>query len=673
MSGKKIVKRACYIFLSLIFIVLLALAVVLAVGVELDLSSQRNLVNTTFSKFLNRKVEVRGDIRFQLSLTPAVMLNGITIRNPKGFGDGVFLEAEKAELSVSVLALLARKIHIPGMELEKVRLDLENRKDGSANWVLDDNKKTNENKILITPKQIFSLAPDFLDIKSLTIRDMSISYKTWNRKEPVSLSQVYGEGSGRPDEPFDLHFTGKLGQEPFTSDIKAGSLAELLQSKVVWLSVEVEAFDTKLAYTGRMSLPMVKLSGEMQAELSGKNLSDLDTFFNLDLPPVQNYSLKSKVLLRGKITVMESLELAVGSSRLKGKATLDRTGDKPCLNSTLTATTIQLDDFRFKGWSALGQNKEDGQEKNGTSSVSIDSSDVEKVRKLLNHQSLAALDLSSKIYVDEVLSGKDRLGSGELKARLISGTLSVNPLILNIPGGSFFLTSSLSMGKDDIRSALTVVAQRFDYGVLIRRNKPDSDMAGLMTLDLDLKSKAPDYKELMGYANGQISLVVKPYNFRAGVVDLWAVNLLASVLPKFGQDPAMVNCVLMKLDVQDGIMKPQALLVDTTNVRVAGVGQVDFKDRTVSLTLAPEAKKPQFFSLSTPVHAKGHFDDFKLSVRPEDILETAIVFITSPVHVPIRRLFETYLPPDGGDVCNDPGIRPKDLKESEKAEEKMKK
>jgi hypothetical protein len=67
--------------------------------------------------------------------------------------------------------------------------------------------------------------------------------------------------------------------------------------------------------------------------------------------------------------------------------------------------------------------------------------------------------------------------------------------------------------------------------------------------------------------------------------------------------------------------------------------------------MAPTPKKPEFFSLATPVEVKGKFADFGVGIQPGGLIGTTVRFIASPVTVPLQRIFSKDLPADGADVC----------------------
>jgi len=134
-----------------------------------------------------------------------------------------------------------------------------------------------------------------------------------------------------------------------------------------------------------------------------------------------------------------------------------------------------------------------------------------------------------------------------------------------------------------------------------------------------------------------------------GIIDLWAVNIIAAVATGKDKKPSEINCVIGRWTMKDGLLTPNIFMIDTTKIRICGKGQVDFKKETIDLKMAPTPKKPEFFSLATPVEVRGNFVDFGVGVQAGGLVGTTVRFIASPVTVPLRRLFSKDLPADGGE------------------------
>jgi len=191
-------------------------------------------------------------------------------------------------------------------------------------------------------------------------------------------------------------------------------------------------------------------------------------------------------------------------------------------------------------------------------------------------------------------------------------------------------------------------------GILARRIKPGTDLQGLFSLRVDLDARAPTLDALMQHANGRIDFAVWPQNLRAGIFDLWAVNLFVALIPSV--DPASeskVNCAVGRFHLRDGKLSQDEILMDTSRMRVSGEAKVDFTSEALAFRLVPRAKTPQFFSLATPVGVSGTITNFKIGVAGSDVMETVGRFLTSIFVVPVQKLTQSSLPRDGADVCAD--------------------
>ena len=187
---------------------------------------------------------------------------------------------------------------------------------------------------------------------------------------------------------------------------------------------------------------------------------------------------------------------------------------------------------------------------------------------------------------------------------------------------------------------------------MTRRVKPESDMGGSITLDAALHSSAPDAKSIMEHTNGHFDFVMVPKNFSAGIVDLWAVNLLSAIMTEVTEEEkSQINCVVVRFGIEEGLMEEKAIYMDTSNMRITGRAEIDFEFQELDLMLVPKAKNPEFFSLAVPIKIEGTFDDFGLGIGILRLTGSLVSFITSPIHVPIRRIFVNEIPEDGHEAC----------------------
>jgi len=108
--------------------------------------------------------------------------------------------------------------------------------------------------------------------------------------------------------------------------------------------------------------------------------------------------------------------------------------------------------------------------------------------------------------------------------------------------------------------------------------------------------------------------------------------------------------VLGRWSMQDGNLTPDVFVIDTTRMRICGKGEVDFNTQKLKLEVAPAPKKPEFFSLATPINVQGDFSDFGLGIAPGGLVGTGIKFVISPIQVTLQAMFDKPIPADGSDL-----------------------
>ena len=462
---------------------------------------------------------------------------------------------------------------------------------------------------------------------------------------------VVGASAGKP---VIWSIDGRIKDEPVKIQIKGDRLAVLANEKVrMPLDILAEAAGVKLKMSSHVELPIEHKELDFKILLSGERLNSINSFLEVDLPPYGPYELGGRFQLKKSGYYLSDLNVRVNQSHMTGKMSLETVVRPPRLDIDLTTRTLRIDDFKVGDWSPLKAEAKAVEEDTAKKTAAEKGVETPQVLSLLSPEFMRSLDARFNLKVQEVLSGKDNLGSGNLVAGLEKGRFFVDPMQLNVPAGSVKLAFAFEPTETDAALEASAKVEQFDYGILARRIKPESTMGGWLSLDIDLKSRAKSLDTIMHHANGYIDIAIVPENFEVDLFELWAVNLLTAILPKLDSEAtSKVNCAVFRFDLKDGEMKEDAIFVDTTKMTVGGEAKVNFKTESVYLTMAPKAKKAAFFSLATPIQVKGIFTDYKIGVQPGGLIGTAIRFITSPIVVPIQRVFNERAPAEGKAACS---------------------
>jgi AsmA family protein len=660
--GSKIIRLTLYSLGGILAGIILILIFLAFVPIRIDLSEYKGPVESAATLALGRTVTVDDKIRIITSLQPYFSLEGLRIANPKNFQMGDLLHMKEAMIGLRLLPLLKGKLHITEIRIKGLTVSLVEGEKGAVNWVFSDSaqaKPKAPRKPKPQPEKTdLKLESDSLVLARLILEDISVEYRRPGSEKLTQLRVEKCNGSMIPGEPFTLTMNGVFLKEPYTAKVEIASLKELIDENRSWMRINTEISQTRFEFSGAIDLNEVTKSLKLNATVAGDRLDSLNGLLSLNLPPLKSYRSTAKFILKEKRAELSDFQIRIGKSKLVGKMTVDNSGTKSKSIITLQAPLIQLDDFDVGDWSPKSivskkptpENTKKRKEavvgaKKGMSPHHT------KVEDLLSPEVLGKFEVMMNMKADKILSGNDKLGSGSLTAILKDGRLSINPVNLNIPGGYFALAASL---KPDIKApeaSVRTVITKFDFGVLVRRMNPKAKLGGFINLDVDLKSSSDSFRGLLAKSNGYFDFSGRLKNLKAGIIDLWAVNVIAAVLSREEEDASKINCLVGRWSMKDGMLKPDVFIIDTSKIRICGKGHVDFKKGLIDVKMAPTPKKAEYFSLATPIEVKGKLSDFGVGIQPGGLVGTAVKVLASPVTTTFERMFGRGLPADGNDVC----------------------
>lgn len=488
------------------------------------------------------------------------------------------------------------------------------------------------------------------------VEDARVTLRDPNTLAEANIQLDQGVLRAGRGAPVRLSLDGSLDRIPIDLDLETANLVQLIAPRgTIPFKLTAVVPDLTVKLDGALAKPVGEGDIELALDARGTRLDRLNGLVRAQLPPWGPYALAGRFRMDRAGYEVSSLRLDVGSSTLLGRGALRTAGAKPRLDVALTAPEIQLDDFAFGDWSPVEKKPEKADEKplsvEALKARAATASD--EAQKLLSPAVLRRQDARITVQVDRVLSGKDPLGGGRLEATLENGRADIGPIEVRIPGGSARLALGYEPTDTDVRVDTRIDVERFDYGILARRIQPETDFRGQFSLRVDVRSRARYLSDILRSGSGRIEFAVWPENMRAGVFDLWAVNLLMALVPAVDSDSASrINCALGRFELEDGQLVDRTLVMDTSRMRVTGQGRADFRDEAVALRMQPRAKVPQFLSLATPIQVTGRFGDFRIGVATSDILGTVGRLASSVFWVPVQKLLSKRIPADGRDVCD---------------------
>jgi len=461
-----------------------------------------------------------------------------------------------------------------------------------------------------------------------------------------------------PGDKVRLDLKGTIDDNPVAIGVQTASAQDLVNPKLpVPFKLDMEAAATRMEFSGAVARPLGNREVELAMEVRGTRLDTLNKLARASLPPWGPWSAVGKFRMSARGYEVDDLVLMVRESALHGQGRFDTTTEPPRIEITLAAPKIQLDDFKLEGWSPFEKKPADETDKTlSADELRTKAAEASKqAQELLSPAVLRRQNAYLTVQVDQVYTGQDELGGGKLVAKLENGRADIGPVELEVPGGSARLSLGYEPTEQDVKVDTRIDVKKFDYGILARRIKPETDVHGTFSLNVDVTSRARYLSDILRHGNGRIDFAVWPENMQSGIFDLWAVNVLVALIPVVDPGKASkVNCAIGRFELTDGKLVDRTILLDTGRMRVTGKGWADFGSETINLRMRPQAKTAQFLSLATPIEVSGTFSDFKIGVSPGDVIETVGRLATSIIWVPLQKLFGKKIPQDGSDVCGEP-------------------
>jgi uncharacterized protein involved in outer membrane biogenesis len=96
-----------------------------------------------------------------------------------------------------------------------------------------------------------------------------------------------------------------------------------------------------------------------------------------------------------------------------------------------------------------------------------------------------------------------------------------------------------------------------------------------------------------------------------------------------------VQCFIGRFDVQGGVIRTEALVLETSDSTITGKGQIRLGEEELALELLAHPKDPSALTASTPVRIEGTFKEPKVDLVSEELAEKSLAALALGVLLPV--------------------------------------
>lgn len=557
-----------------VLIVFVALALFFAFG----LNTLRGPISKAVAKATGRELVIEGDLKPVWTwVHPRIRAEGVRFSNADWGKADHLLKAEAIEASISVLPLLAGRIVLPDVHLQRGEVALERDAGGRKNWIMDEKEQEKEES------RVF--------IQLLTLDEGRL---IWD--DATTDTRVVAD-LGTDDTGVDFKAQGKWKGMPLKSAGHAGHVLSIRdQSTPFPVNGELRIGETSAKLDGTLT-GIVGFKGiDLRFErIAGKSMDDLYDIIGLALPATSPYRISGRLHRTDGVWLFEDFQGKVGESDLAGTIRVETgPGKRPFMKGEVNAKVLNFADLG----ALVGTNQP------RKSGVLPDMP--------FSPERWESVDADVSIQAGTVKRPKqlpiERFGT---RIRLRDRVLSLDPLGFGIAGGRLTGTVRLDGNQKPMRGDVNMRVQKLQLGKLFPTIEQTQGSIGDLNGLIELTGTGVSVGQLLGSANGKIGVYMDEGKVSRFLMELVALDLWDVARLKLSGDQTEVDvrCVIADFAVKGGVMQANALVFDTTVVNIGGGGQINLKTEEMDLTLKPEPKDRSVASLKSPLYIRGTFGE----------------------------------------------------------------
>nr|WP_298681925.1 AsmA family protein [uncultured Dongia sp.] len=561
-------------------------ATLVAIVKSTDFNAYKDLIASQVKAATGRDLVLAGNVELGISLTPTLTVSQVTFRNAEWGTEPAMFKFDRLAAEIELMPLLSNEIVIKRLILSDADVLLETNAEGVGNWVMGAGGSGSA--------PLPHVADVLVDRLSIRYRDGETGIA-----RRVDIDNLAAQ-TAAVGAPITLSLRAAMAGEQLTAEGQIGALRQFTQGP---LPLDLKGNVGAVAFTvnGQIADP---------AHFEGidVDLSLISTgavaFGDVKLPGAGPYRIA------GHLTGAKGhYKLAAASGRVGGS---DFTGDmeyslgekRPLIGLRLASTKLDSKDFGMEPvLSGPDNGPKDGRAFSG---------------ELWVVPKLDMLDADVLWTAQEFAHGPYPLKSAGIELHLRDGKLDLTNVTGNLVDGRFSAAGSLDsmqsppplvarVRADDVAAVPLLETMGLD-GVLQAKNA---------NLEVELSGPAQSLRALLAGANGNVLFETGSGRLQNNIVRLLFADLFSLIAVGGNGDAALVNCLVTRFDIKNGIAQSRGIVLDTPGATVLGSGDIDLRAEQLDLHLDTQSKQINLANLAVPMNVGGTLS--KPSVTPDAI------------------------------------------------------
>ena len=565
-----------------------------------------------------------------------VTARDIRLANVSDSKDKNMVEIKSLDFSIKFWELLYGKLNFPELNIDGARIVLEKKDEKTKNWDFPALSKANTATEATLPDD----RGEFPVLGAFKVTNSTLVYRDAPKKLDVELALDTSLANADDDKStMSISGKGTIQDQSFTLDAKGGGVNMLRNTdKPFPLKLDLTMGKTEIHVDGTFQDP-VKMAGvDTSLKISGPNLADLFYLTTIVLPPSPPYSLSGRLTKKGDVWHYNDFAGKVGDSNLDGDLSYDISGERGFLKADLTSKLLDIKDLGgFIGAAPKnGSAKElSAEQKEQVAEAATSPNVLPDVP--IDLARLRTMDADVKLKATRVNAPNLPIDDLLLGIRLDNGLLKVDPLKMGLAKGDVGGVVILN-GREQTPSVdIDVTMTKLNFREFFDGTRFEPLSGGRFGGHFVVKGSGKSLAEVLGSGDGRFTAVMTGGRISRLIAE--AVGLdIAQVAPRLlGADESTeIRCGVVDFGLKDGLLRSNAIVLDTTFSNIHGDGVIDLKDESVSADIQSDPKQPSVLSGNTPITIGGRLKKPAIGLEPVEATAkvgaaTALGVVLTPI------------------------------------------
>ncbi|TNE38429.1 MAG: AsmA family protein [Alphaproteobacteria bacterium] len=413
-----------------------------------------------------------------------------------------------------------------------------------------------------------------------------------------------GDASASPAEiGLSIEAVGQLRGQPVSFKGRSGPLLAVLSGHRIFFDGEFQSASAKLNIAGTLG-DLATLGVDLRAEGDATELNDVALLLGFK-GLTRNTPTTVTATIQGTRDhfILEGIEAGFGRGDLSGRLEVIQ-GKTFQIFGELHSELLDLDALEGVSWT-----------RPPTRIFSTDPLPTEWLRN-------GRIEVSYE--ADSVILANTLMHNGQARAYLSDGVLSVNPIRAEFLDGEF--DSSLivnARGFPYFRSEVNL--RNFDLGHFLSEVDVMGSFEAILDFGFQIEGEGDSVASMFANAKGQTNLLMGPGRLSDRAVHVLGGQVVDQLRPLSAEqefaDQVEVNlaCAVSRFDIDRGVAKSRAFLIQTADTITTGRGEVNLGTESINLQLAPRPKDPTRLARASDLRVGGSFVHPVFSVEKEKL------------------------------------------------------